>query len=101
MTNSNLSLKANNSELEEELKGFIIRTLALEDISAEDISSDMILFGEGLGLDSVDALELAVALQKTYAVAIDPKDEKTIYYLSCIKNLAELIATTRAEKSQS
>lgn len=101
MTNSNLSLKANNSELEEELKGFIIRTLALEDISAEDISSETILFGEGLGLDSVDALELAVALQKTYSVTIDPKDEKTIYYLSCIKNLAELIATTRVEKSQS
>ena len=78
--------------LELELKEFIIRTLALEDVTPADIDSEMILFGDGLGLDSVDALELAVALQKTYDVTVDPKDEKTIYYLTCVRNLAELVA---------
>ena len=51
-------------QLEEELKELIISTLALEDVTPGDIPSDQILFGEGLGLDSVDALELGVALQK-------------------------------------
>ena len=84
-----------DAALETELKDFIIRTLCLEDITVDDIPSDMILFGEGLGLDSVDALELAIALQKTYGVTLDSKEEKTIYYLTCVKNLAELVGAER------
>jgi acyl carrier protein len=53
-----------------ELKKLIIHTLKLEDITPEDIGDDAPLFGEGLGLDSIDALELVVALEKTYNVFI-------------------------------
>ena len=83
------------AELELELKHFIIETLNLEDISVEDIGSEDILFGEGLGLDSVDALELAVAIQKKYDIEIDPKDEATTHHFTSIRNLATFIAETR------
>jgi acyl carrier protein len=57
--------------LKNELKQLIIETLRLEDIKAEDISDQAPLFGnEGLGLDSVDALEIVVALEKKYGVII-------------------------------
>lgn len=52
------------TSLETELKAFIIETLNLEDISVEDIDSEEALFVDGLGLDSIDALELGVAIQK-------------------------------------
>ncbi len=53
-----------------ELKNLIINTLKLEDMTPGDIEDDAPLFGEGLGLDSIDALELVVALEKTYRVFI-------------------------------
>jgi len=53
-----------------ELKKLIIDTLKLEDITPADIEDDGPLFGDGLGLDSIDALELVVALEKTYRVFI-------------------------------
>jgi acyl carrier protein len=56
--------------LVEELKRLIIVSLKLEDVSPEDIDADGPLFGEGLGLDSIDALELVVALEKAYGVII-------------------------------
>ncbi len=56
--------------LVEELKRLIIDTLKLEDVSPEDIDPEGPLFGEGLGLDSIDALELVVALEKAYGVII-------------------------------
>ena len=57
--------------LEHDIKTLIIEALGLEDISADDIGSEQTLFGEGLGLDSVDALELGLAIQKTYGIKID------------------------------
>ncbi len=53
-------------ELERELKDLIVSSLALEDIKPADIDSKAALFGEGLGLDSIDALELVMALQRKY-----------------------------------
>jgi acyl carrier protein len=53
-----------------ELKNLIIKTLKLEDITPEDIADEAPLFGDGLGLDSIDALELVVALEKKYGVVI-------------------------------
>ena len=59
-------------QLEQQLKQLIIDSLALEDISIEDIETDMPLFSsEGLGLDSVDALELGLAVQKTFGLQLD------------------------------
>ena len=62
-------------ELKQELRQLIINTLKLEDISAEEIEDDAPLFGDdGLGLDSIDALELTVALEKTYGATIPNED---------------------------
>ena len=68
-------------ELKEELKEKIIEALNLEDIVITDIEDDAPLFGEeGLGLDSIDALELIVLLEKNYGIKIsDPKEGKNIF----------------------
>lgn len=66
--------------LKQELKGKIIEVLNLEDVSVADINDDDALFGDGLGLDSIDALELIVLLDKDYGIKLtDPKEGKTIF----------------------
>ena len=80
--------------LKTEIKQMIIDSLALEDISVADIDSAAPLFNEGLGLDSIDALELGIALKKNYQIDIKGKDEETIkksFY--SVDSLAELIAS--------
>jgi acyl carrier protein len=61
-------------KLKTELKHLIVETLRLEDVKPDDIIDDAPLFGEGLGLDSVDALEIVVALEKTYGVIIEDEE---------------------------
>jgi len=73
-----------------ELKNLIINTLKLEDISPGDIEDDAPLFGEGLGLDSIDALELVVALEKTYGVFI-PDSEVGKKVFRSVNALAEFV----------
>lgn len=68
------------SELKEELKAKIIEQLNLEDVSVEDIADNDALFGDGLGLDSIDALELIVMLDKDYGIRLsDPKEGRKIF----------------------
>lgn len=81
-----------DTTLNTELKQLIIDTLDLEDISANDIEDDAPLFIDGLGLDSIDALELGVALQKRYGVKISAEDENTKTYFSSINALAQLVS---------
>jgi len=77
-------------ELIEKLKVQIIEQLNLEDMEPEDIDADESLFGEGLGLDSIDALELIVLLEKEYGIKIqNPKDGQKIFF--SIKTMAEFI----------
>jgi len=83
------------ASLEVEIKQMIIDVLDLEDISVEDINSDEPLFVEGLGLDSIDALELGVALQKRYGVKIEADNEKTKDYFASVKNLAKFVEQHR------
>jgi acyl carrier protein len=78
-----------------ELKKLIINTLKLEDIAPEDIEDEAPLFGEGLGLDSIDALELVVALEKTYNVFI-PDSEVGKKVFRSVNALAEFVKTHRA-----
>lgn len=78
-------------KLELEIKQLIIDTLDLEDISADDIDSQDALFGEGLGLDSIDALELGLALQKQYDVKVDADAEETRNHFASVHNLALLV----------
>lgn len=61
-------------KLKTELKHLIVETLRLEDITPDDIIDDAPLFGDGLGLDSVDALEIVVALEKAYGVIIEDEE---------------------------
>lgn len=69
------------SELKEKLKAQIIEQLNLEDLTPEDIQSDAPLFGDGLALDSIDALEFIVLLEQQYGIKIaDPSQGKEIFH---------------------
>lgn len=77
-------------ELINKLKGEIIEQLNLEDLKKEDIDSDGPLFGEGLGLDSIDALELIVLLEKNYGIKVaNPADGKKIF--QSVRTMAQYI----------
>jgi len=84
------------SELEQELKGLIVSVLELEDVTPEQIKSDAALFGEGLGLDSIDALELASAVSKRYGVVLQSDDDATKAAFSSVSALAAHIQAARA-----
>jgi len=72
------------------LKKEIINVLNREDITPEDIDTEAPLFGDGLGLDSIDALELIVLLEENYGVKIeDPKEGRKIF--NSVKTMAEYI----------
>jgi acyl carrier protein len=87
---------SSDESLELEIKNFLVETLALEDIKAEEIAADQPLFGDGLGLDSVDALEIGVALQKTYGIKLDPKDDATRDHFASVRTLTKLVSEKRA-----
>ena len=77
--------------LETKIKQLIIDSLDLEDITVEDIPDDEPLFGEGLGLDSIDALELGMALKKEFNLKSDKdKDENKKHFYS-VKTIADYI----------
>ena len=78
--------------LELELKQLIIDTLALEDMTPADIDSEAPLFVEGLGLDSIDALELGVAVQKKYQVKLDANNSSNKEHFRSVRNLAAFIS---------
>ncbi|OFX49873.1 MAG: acyl carrier protein [Bacteroidetes bacterium GWA2_30_7] len=81
-------------ELISKLKGEIIEVLNLEDVQPDDIDAEAPLFGEGLGLDSIDALELIVLLEKNYGLKIeDPKDGKKVFF--SVKSMAEYIIANK------
>lgn len=77
--------------LEDEIKNLIISSLDLEDMSSEDIKDDEALFTTGLGLDSIDALELGMAIRKKYNITLDEDKEKNKQYFYSVKTLADLI----------
>ena len=82
--------------LKEELKSKIIEVLNLEDVNPADISDSSELFGNGLGLDSIDALELIVLLDKEYGIKLsDPKKGKEIF--RSINTMADYITANRTK----
>ncbi|MGC3962048.1 MAG: phosphopantetheine-binding protein [Rhodocyclaceae bacterium] len=83
--------------LEDEIKQLIIDALALEDISIADIDTTAPLFGEGLGLDSIDALELGLALQKKYGVHLSSDSQETRAHFASVRKLAEFVAGARTQ----
>ena len=83
-------------ELKETLKKQIIEALSLEDMNPEDIDDAAPLFGDGLGLDSIDALELIVLMEKQYGIRLNnPSDGKAI--LASVNTMAEYIEKNRTK----
>lgn len=78
-------------ELEYNIKTMIIEALDLEDITPDDIDTEAPLFGEGLGLDSIDALELGVALKKKYNITLEASDADTRAHFRSVATLAAFI----------
>lgn len=83
------------SDLILEIKEMIISGLNLEDMSVSDIDENAPLFGEGLGLDSVDALELGLLIQKKYDIVINSKTENVKEIFANVANLADFISKNR------
>jgi acyl carrier protein len=81
-------------ELEQEIKELIIESLNLEDVAAADIEPDAPLFVEGLGLDSIDALELGLALQRRYGIVIADSETGREHFAS-VRRLAVFVAGAR------
>ena len=83
-------------ELIQNVKQLIIERLKLEEIAAEDIDTDAALFGEGLGLDSIDALELVIGLEKEYGVSI-PDAEVGKQVFQSVRTIAQYIVDNQGK----
>ncbi len=83
--------------LEQDIKSLVIEALNLEDIGPDDIDSEAALFGEGLGLDSIDALELGLALQRRYGLSLSADSAETRRHFASIRALAEFVAAGRSK----
>ena len=84
------------NDLIQEIKQLIITSLHLEDVTPDDIDSHAPLFGAGLGLDSIDALELGVAIKKKFNITLNPDDKSTHQYFESVTSLAQLIEKNRS-----
>ncbi|CAM2070334.1 Acyl carrier protein [Sulfidibacter corallicola] len=87
------------ADIERDLKELIVKTLMLEDVTADDIETDQPLFEDaGLGLDSIDALELGMAIAKTYKIKLSQDPDENKEYFTNVGTLAafvsEKLATT-------
>jgi acyl carrier protein len=82
--------------LKEEIKKIIISSVELEDITVDDIDDEAPLFGEGLGLDSIDALELGVALKKKFNIKLSAEDEDNRKHFASVSALAGFISQSLA-----
>jgi acyl carrier protein len=78
--------------LETEIKGLIVESLRLEDVKPQDIDSAAPIFGGGLALDSIDALELGVAIQKKYGIKMSADAEENKRHFSSVRSLAAFVA---------
>lgn len=78
-------------ELKNEIKDLIIKSLDLEDLTTDDIKDDEPLFNDGLGLDSIDALEIGMALQKKYNLKIDSDKEDNSKNFYSVSTIAEYV----------
>jgi len=81
--------------LELELKTLIIEALGLEDVQPDDIDAQAPLFVDGLGLDSIDALDLGLAIQRRYGIHMSADAEETRRHFRSVRSLAELVSAQR------
>ena len=85
---------------EEEIKQLIVDVLQLEDITPADIDAQAPLFVEGLGLDSIDALELGVAIQKRYGIILSAQAEENRRHFASVQALTEMIEKVQKNEEQ-
>ena len=81
--------------LQQSVKRLIVEALMLEDVVPDEIVDDAPLFGEGLGLDSIDALELAIAIDKRFGVKIEAEDERNKEIFRSVSSLTTHIAANK------
>jgi acyl carrier protein len=86
-------------ELEREIKGLIVESLKLEGVTPESIESAAPLFGEGLGLDSIDALELAMALRKRFGVKFEASNAANREVFGSVRSLAAFVSRNQQPPS--
>lgn len=79
-----------------EIKHLIIDTLNLDELTTDDINTDAALFGEGLGLDSIDALELGLAVKSQYGIVLSAESEEMRQHFFSVATLATFIHSQRA-----
>ncbi|MCK4840961.1 MAG: acyl carrier protein [Methylococcales bacterium] len=84
------------SSMENELKQLIIDSLDLEDLSVDDIDNEEALFNDGLGLDSIDALELGLAIRKKFNVRIDAEKDDVVKIFASVTTLTKFIESEQA-----
>jgi len=80
------------ADLERELKELIVSALNLEDLGPDDIDSDEPLFGKGLGLDSIDGLELGVAIRKKYGIKVQGTKDEIRAIFETVRSIARYLA---------
>jgi acyl carrier protein len=86
-------------ELQQEIKALIVSSLGLEDITPDEIETDAPLFVDGLGLDSIDALELGLAVKKKYGITMSAESEENKKHFASVAALADFIAAETARAS--
>jgi acyl carrier protein len=91
---------ASSDGLEAQIKELIVEALALEDLKPEEIETEAPLFVEGLGLDSIDALELAMALEERYGVTIEDDPEENQRIFASVASLAGFVRARRASGAE-
>ena len=84
-------------ELEQQVKELIVEALMLDDVRPENIDAEAPLFVTGLGLDSIDALELAMAVDKKFGVRIRADDDQNKHIFSSVRNLAAYVVQHRSK----
>ncbi len=85
------------TQLETEIKRIIIDSLMLEDVTVEEIDTDGALFDTGLGLDSIDALEIAIALENSFGVTVEDDPEKNQELFASVRSLARFVNENRTQ----
>lgn len=85
-----------SDDIEVRIKRLIVDALMLEDVTPEQIETDAPLFVEGLGLDSIDALELALAIHKEFGVKTSADDQRNREYFHSVASLKEFILSEQA-----
>lgn len=88
---------SHHTELQHDIAQLIIDTLNLENLTPADIAPQQPLFGQGLGLDSVDALELALMLQQRYGIRITSQDSNARRHFASVASLADFVASHASE----